>query len=205
MVAYMLGDKPAQPLIIEPALDIGPFTAAQAALRKPDGTSAGAMTASIDGAEDQITLSWPNPAVALDVEGLWSIAVTLTNSAGASQRIATVPVIVEDPDSGWHTLPSIRKAIRELGVLGDEQAWELLWVARDAVIEFAPVLDLGQAVPVNYKKAQAMQARNVWNAGKVDAGNGETGDDTFQIRPFPLDWQIEQLLRPKSVVPVVAS
>ncbi|MFC5930207.1 hypothetical protein D6T64_05645 [Cryobacterium melibiosiphilum] len=58
-------------------------------------------------------------------------------------------------------------------------------------------------VPLRYKQAQLMQTRNLWNAAKSDP-SGQMGDDGFVIRPFPMDWVIKGIIRPKNPVPVVA-
>jgi hypothetical protein len=48
-----------------------------------------------------------------------------------------------------------------------------------------------------------MQARNQWNAAKVDPANGGLGDESFIVTPHPLDWMIKQILRPATAIPVV--
>lgn len=58
------------------------------------------------------------------------------------------------------------------------------------------------AVPTNLLMAQRMQARNLNNASKVDPSSGAMGDDTYTLRPFPLDWVIKQVIRPKRAVGV---
>ncbi len=67
---------------------------------------------------------------------------------------------------------------------------------------FAPALGDGADVPINYKMAVAMQMRNLWNATDVAPG-GETGEGDFVVRPFPMDWHVESLLRPKRGKPLV--
>lgn len=57
-------------------------------------------------------------------------------------------------------------------------------------------------VPANYRQAQLMQTRNLWNAAAVDPSGGMGGGD-FVLRPFPLDWQVKLLLKPKGAVPVI--
>lgn len=47
------------------------------------------------------------------------------------------------------------------------------------------------------------QVRNLWNANKVDAQGGY-GDEGFRFTPFPMDWSIKNILRPKTAVPVIA-
>ena len=107
----------------------------------------------------------------------------------------------------------------------DTRLETLLAIAKNAVVSYAPkytdpttsVLSLGQAdpvtgvinpitdstVPPDYRQAQLMQARNIWNATKVDPANAGLGDDQFVIRPFPLDWMVKQLIRPKTGLPWV--
>ena len=58
-----------------------------------------------------------------------------------------------------------------------------------------------QNIPLRYRKYQLMQARNIWNASKVDPSNGAFDDSSYAIKPFPLDWTIKQGLRPKRGVP----
>jgi hypothetical protein len=52
-------------------------------------------------------------------------------------------------------------------------------------------------VPANFKHAQLIQVRNLWNASRVDP-NGSTGQGDFAVTPFPLDWQVKALLRPNN-------
>lgn len=54
------------------------------------------------------------------------------------------------------------------------------------------------AVPSNLVLAHRMQIRNLWNAAAVDPSNASTTDDTFIVRPFPLDWMVRQIIRPKT-------
>jgi len=55
-------------------------------------------------------------------------------------------------------------------------------------------------VPANLLLAQRTQARNLWNASRVDPSNGTAGDDTFTVRPYPLDWAVKAMIRPKRVL-----
>ena len=65
--------------------------------------------------------------------------------------------------------------------------WTFEWVA-------APVAPV-PSVPDNWVLAQLMQARNLWNAGRV-TGDGEVGPDGFTFRPMPLDKTIRLVIRP---------
>lgn len=111
----------------------------------------------------------------------------------------------------WHDLVSARRMWRDAPA-DDETLQTLLNTAQQQVVAYAPITydDTGavvpidpNAVPVNYRQAQLMQARNMWNAGKVDPASAGMGDDTFAIRPFPLDWMVKQIIRPKTGVPIV--
>lgn len=111
----------------------------------------------------------------------------------------------------WHTIESVRGTDE-----GEQAVWEtaehipdsllgdLLEVARDSVLAFAPALHedypLGQC-PAAYRLAHLMQTRNLWNAVEVDPSGG-FGEGDYVIRPMPLDWIIKQVLRPKTGVPV---
>ena len=62
---------------------------------------------------------------------------------------------------------------------------------------------MAENIPTRYALAQLMQAKNMWNAGRVDASGGIGDGGDFVIRPVPLDWHVKQLLRPKRGAPRV--
>lgn len=112
----------------------------------------------------------------------------------------------------WHTPESARNAWVD-APLDDDQLDELLEVAKQAVLAYAPALPEGSyiidddgyivptgpdTVPVNYRSAQLMQARNVWNSSKASP-TGDFDGAGYALTAFPLDWQVKQLLRPRSV------
>lgn len=108
--------------------------------------------------------------------------------------------------SVWHDVATARDFWVD-APFDDDVLEELLEVAKQQVIAYAPTLpepeaEVEEDIPVNYRKAQLDQARNLWNATKVDPASGGSGDDTYVIRPFPLDWMIRQTLRPRRGVPV---
>ena len=89
----------------------------------------------------------------------------------------------------------------------DAHLVELLEVARAAVIAYAPALPAPEGegtptIPTTYRYAQLMHARNLWNATKVDPA-GTFGEGEFVVQPRPLDWHVQQVLRPKRGVPSV--
>lgn len=207
-MSYYVGDVPAQPLVIEPArwvdgneqpIDLTPFSQADAQLYDPDGdlVLTPGFLATID--DEVIIIDWPESSP-FDSAGIYELRVVLTNDdTEVRERLAPVR-LVADQEDGWHTLDTARDDWRDAPAY-DAWLYECLWVARNDVLAFAPALDLGQRPPINYRRAQIMQARNLWNAGKVDAASGESGEGTFVLRPFPLDWVIKQVLRPKRAVP----
>jgi len=123
----------------------------------------------------------------------------------------------------WHTVESARDqwvdAPTDDGEDEDATLSELLVVAKEAVLAYAPALDTSddliidedgyivnqdaEAIPESYRIAQLMQARNVWNSSKASpSGNLDNGE--YGLSTFPLDWQVRQLLRPKRGRPVIA-
>lgn len=112
----------------------------------------------------------------------------------------------------WWTPETLREEDEETG----EPVWaqaehlplsllaDLVEVARDAVVSFAPALPedypLGKC-PARYRLAHLEQVKNIWNASTVDAG-GDMGEGDYVVRPVPLDWAIKQMLRPRTGIPV---
>jgi hypothetical protein len=101
----------------------------------------------------------------------------------------------------WHTLDTAREAWTD-APYEDDELQELLDVARVQCLTYAPGEPTSQMVPLRYRMAQLMQARNLWNASRQDPG-GEIGGEGFAVRVFPMDWAVKNLLRPKSAVPVM--
>jgi hypothetical protein len=136
------------------------------------------------------------------VAGIHRLRVTLTMGTFA-QQIPDVPIVVVDPDDEWHSVESIRLEWPDAEHIPDASLWEILEVAKDQVLEFAPVLAAGVSIPVTWRTAQRVQSRNIWNAARV-APDGTAGMDDFVIRPFPLDWHVKQILRPKRAIGGIA-
>lgn len=110
----------------------------------------------------------------------------------------------------WHTAESARDQWADApGTPADDPdvLEELLDVAREQVEAYAPNLPPAAeggpvSIPITYRYAQLMQARNIWNAALVSPG-GEMGEGDFAITPHPLDWTVKQMIRPKRATPVV--
>ena len=112
--------------------------------------------------------------------------------------------------AGWVTIEEARDRWRDAAAIDDEYLQELLDLAQLQVLEFGPQVTADAiaadptTVPNNYRMAQLTQTRNVWNAVKTDPAAGGFGDEGFVIRPFPLDWTVKNMIRPKRAKPVVA-
>lgn len=207
-MTYYVGDIPAEDLVIEPArggepIDLDPFTAidTEVTLRTFDGELVDADFLVTFTDEDLVVLEWPTDASVLTVEGLHTIAVTLVGEE-RRERLAPVYIVVQDDTTGWHTLDSARAEWADAEHLSDLRLWHVLEMARQQITEYAPALPDDATVPGNYRHGQLMQARNLWNAARVDP-SGADGDDTFQLRPYPLDWMVKQVVRPQTAVPKV--
>lgn len=107
----------------------------------------------------------------------------------------------------WHDVDSARDEWID-APLDDDVLTTLLNVAKQQVIAYAPRLPIvdppvePEQIPDNYRYGQLEQAKNLWNAGTVDSA-GAVGEDSFVVRPHPLDWIIKQILRPRRAVPHV--
>lgn len=218
MSYYWKGDRPLSALVLVPTragvdgsqtpIDLGAWPTAEAQLVLPSGSSVPVPAEVVDGALEVDLEGDPFPE-----GGLYLLRIALVRAAApavgddpavaaARERLDAVPLVVHD-DDGWHSLPSARDEWRDARNLDDRRLWVLLDIARTQVTDYAPQLAEGQPPPLAYREAQLMQARNLWNASRVDPSGGE-GTDTFAVTPFPLDWTIKQLLRPKRARPVVA-
>lgn len=198
---FYLNDIPAEPFVLEPpeTIPLADFDAATATLRKPDGIIETGLTAELE--DDAVHVIFPETTV-LDVEGVHRLRITLTGPGG-TRRLPALPIVVQDEDSEWHTLDTIREEWPDAEHIGDGTLWQMLEVARGDVLEFAPVLAVDAPVPDRYRLAQRVHTRNIWNATRVSPDGG-MGEGDFVLRPYPLDWHVKALLRPKRGVPVVA-
>ena len=194
---YYEGDAPGAVSVVPASVeDLTGLDTATASLTSPAGTSE-ALTATFDGTLVTVTL----PTLAS--VGTYTLRVALSGvSRAINLEPARIPVESLTGD-GWHTIDSARREWP--GATSDDaRLLELLDVSRIQVLEYAPELEDGATVPVNYKAAQLMQARNVWNAYQTDPNSNVYGPDGFSVPVYPLDWSVKQMLRPKRAVPVVA-
>lgn len=73
-----------------------------------------------------------------------------------------------------------------------------LAAAKTQCIAYAPTLAEGAPVPDDWRLAQVMQARNIYNAGAAPTGEGMADGSGYGISAYPLDWFVKQLLRPQA-------
>lgn len=199
---YYTGDIPAQPIVLDPArgeelIDLAPFTAAdtEVTLQTFDGDLIDATFTVTFGVET-VDIAWPTVSV-LDTPGLVTLTVTLVGPT-ARERLAPVHIVVQG-DDGWHNHDSARAEWPDASAVPDVQLFQLLECAKQQVLAYAPELPEGARPTLNYYLAQRMQARNLLNAAGAQAGE----DGEFELRPFPLDWMVKQILRPHRGVPKV--
>ena len=202
MTLYRVGDTP-RPLAIQPEaggvpVDLADWPAATATLWTPAGQSTG-VPATVDQNTDTVTLAWPAP---FDQPGVHKVTIRVTDLASHSTGCDPALIAVEPESSAWHTPTSVRQVWADAAHIDDAALYDLLDVARRDVEAYAPALADTDPVPPWYRQAQRMHAEDIWNASRVGP-SGDDGTDTFQLRPFPLDWMIKQLLRPRTGVPVV--
>lgn len=209
-MAFYLDDVPPEPFTIEPpeTIDLAEFSSVEASIIAPDGVVT-PLIAIIDVPENAIIVTQPTPDSVFTVEGIHRLRLAVIDAAPIPYRQALpeVRIVAQDHDSEWHTLDSARGEWADAEHLSDAVLYQLLADVREQVLAFAPALFDAEGaplpVPARYRRGQLVQARNTLNAQGVDPANGEDGNDTFAIRPFPLDWQVKQILRPKHGIPVV--
>lgn len=108
----------------------------------------------------------------------------------------------------WLTVEEARDMWRD-APYDDDELNLYLDVAKLQVIEYGPastaaaIQEDPTTVSDSYRLGQLMQARNLWNAAKMDPNANIGADQGFSFQPFPLDWTVKQLIRPKTGKPVI--
>jgi hypothetical protein len=184
MTSYFVYDIPSQPLVI--GVPAG-FTEAEVRVDLVE------LEATVNGTT--VTAQWPSISP-FTVAGIHDVEVTLAN-ADSLITLEAEPIVVQQRD-GWHTLQSIRREWPAAATIKDEQLYKLLEVSKEQCLAWAPLTS--GLVPFGHLHAQALQARNNWNAAKTDPATSGDGTE-FVIRPYPLDNFVKNALRPKTAVP----
>lgn len=103
--------------------------------------------------------------------------------------------------AAWYTVEEARIDWRDAAQLDDVQLQLQLDASRDAVWAFGRSLTLPEDAPVpdeipaGWRSAHLLQARNTWNGFKTDPA-GFVGSGEFEVRVYPMDWLVKQLIRP---------
>jgi hypothetical protein len=209
MSYYYVGDTPHEPLVVLPQLNGDPMELhgndeAEILVIAPDGTEITTLTAEVSG--NEVEVIFPEESI-FDSAGIYTFIVTIDHTEHHEVVAATqadpVRIVADDSTEEWATMAIARSQWVDARAIDDDVLFDLLQIAKHQVIEYAPTLDEDAAIPSYYRLAQILQARNTYNSAIVDASNGDIGSDTFVVRPFPLDWQVKQLLRPRRGNPVV--
>jgi hypothetical protein len=207
-VAYYIGDIPVEDIVIAPArsgepIPLDPFNTVDSEVQWRDGTGAIVPAefllafATGGGEDDMIVIEWPD-TTPFETAGIYSLSVILGTNDGHRERLAPAYFIAQD-DDGWHTVDSVRQEWTGGAPADDRRLYQVLDMARQQVLEYAPELAVDAPIPSNYREGQLAQARNLYNAGTVDSSGGE-GSGDFVLRPFPLDWMVKQMLRPQRAI-----
>lgn len=206
MTSYFVGDVPAEDIVIEPAragiaIDLEPFSSASITFRGPDGAevlSAGFMATILT---ETVTIEWPNETI-LDSPGVYELMIVL-EGLHAQETLSPERIVVEVQGSGWYTLDLARTDWLDAPEQ-DISLHNLLEAAKTEILAWAPALSQGELPPYNWRKAQLMHARTLWNADKADTNSGQIGFDSFAIpTPKALEKNTRAILRPKTPNPVI--
>ena len=147
------------------------------------------------------------------VDELGDVLSETSNETGAGAADFLSEPSNESPSStadpmclDWFTLEEAREWWRD-APYDDAELSTYLEVGKSQIIAYGPQLVADEiamtgCVPENYRLGQIMQARNLWNAAKMDPA-GSIGGDGFSFQPFPLDWTVKQIIRPKTARAVV--
>jgi hypothetical protein len=107
----------------------------------------------------------------------------------------------------WNDPTDVPKHWADAAHLDPETLLLLLESAHADCIAYLAPLDgidpVGDAVTASMRLAEIYQARARFQAIK-SAGNNQVGPDGVSVTVFPMDWQVQQLLRPKSGRPSIA-
>ena len=86
--------------------------------------------------------------------------------------------------------------------MDDDQLQELLDVAQIQCEAYAP--SVTAPVPLNYRMAQLLQARALWQSVVSDP-NGQLDAGGYTVQVYPMDRNVKALLRPATGIPVFGS
>ena len=171
---------------------IGEFDTWEVDLYGPDHTVIASMNGVPTGNHLEITFGEPSLATEA---GVYMLQFRFDN--GGTLTAEPYEFLVQEY-TGWLTLELARAQWADAPT-DDIFLWQILESARVQCEAYAPVLELGAGVPLNYVQAQLMQARAVYQS-VISSQQDSVGIEGFQVRVFPLDFTIRALLRPKRAI-----
>ncbi len=203
--SFWVGDVPADDTVVSfedetgDEADLSAFTGAEADLIDPNGDEVEAALAPLIVA-DTVEILWPDYTV-FEIAGIYQIVVRFQHGGDNFVTAESIGFVVQER-SGWHSMFSARQQWADATGLSDVELYTALEAAKVACVEYAPTLEEGAPIPLAWKQAQLLQARAIWTITQQDNQN-QVGMEGLVIRTYPLDWNIRQLLRPKTARPVV--
>lgn len=178
---------------------ISSFTTAYVQIYNAAGTLLDPLDATINAELELLDIAWGGISY-FGAPGIYSLVAQFENVGGVLITAEPYRFVVQDMD-GWLTLEQARQMWQDAPT-DDLLLYTLLQSAKEQCIEYAPALGLTNMVPLNYTNAQLMQVRALYTS-VIANQQDSVGVDGFQVRVFPLDWNIKALLRPKRAMPVV--
>lgn len=106
----------------------------------------------------------------------------------------------------WHTPQSIVAEWRDARNIDSAQLAALLNASREQIVYFGwgelrtPEQIAAEGLPDRVRQAHLMQTRALWTASQV-GGNDEQGMPGSTVTVRPMDWQVQNLLRPRRGLP----
>lgn len=199
---FFIGDVPTQPVAIDVYRDaeegdLSVFADVEVVLTDAYGEVVPGLTAVIEGS--MVVVIWPE-TTPFETGGIYELSLTLVG-LDAREALAPITFVVQGQD-GWHTLASARREWTTGAPADDVLLYQFLESAKAACIAYAPAIPVDVRIPIPFRQAQLMQARNLFNALKTTPGESQDGE-LFIIRPYPLDNFVKTLLRPKRAVGLV--
>jgi hypothetical protein len=178
-------------------LNLNEYTSAAVVFALPDFTSV-TLPATITALGAlQVSLG---SAVAFPLPGVYSLIAKFSDVGGVLLTAEPYQFVIQKLD-GWITLEQARQQWQDAPV-DDLSLYALLQSARQQCTAYARNLHAGEAVPVSWRQAQLKQTRALYMSDIANQ-NDSVGVDGFQVRIFPLDWNIKALLRTKAGLPVL--
>lgn len=193
---FYVGDRPSQHAAIVVDGDLSAYVNTEVVLRKPDGTVTslfGIATISDDTVHVDLSGNY------FTGPGVYKLQVILS-APGIQETLRPVGVAIETAAEGWMTTGEAQEYWPTVEHIDGAEMYELLQIAkRDCIAYLDRLYAVGAEVKEDWRRAQVIHARNIYNATKVDAASGVIGEDgtSYKLTTFPMDWHVKNLLRPQ--------